>query len=115
VERCWRELIKIVSFDETVTSEKSQKGNADPAPHYDDARCVQGKMDGGYRFTLALLSGQSNYYGGLTIYDPNDGDVVYETDCTDPLEAFDIFSSNRSPPTSTSMLQDEQVPAGVQA
>ena len=115
MERCWRELIKIVSFDETVTSEKSQKGNADPAPHYDDARCVQGKMDGGYRFTLALLSGQSNYYGGLTIYDPNDGDVVYETDCTDPLEAFDNIEVDVGGLRFDLKIQDEQVPAGVQA
>lgn len=85
VPACWRDLIRKIFPEDLagITSEKHQKGNADPEPHYDDARRIDGKFENGAEFSIELCSGQSNYYGGVSIY--QGGEEVYN----DFLEDFD--------------------------
>jgi hypothetical protein len=83
--RCWSKLVSVVFPDDLagITSEKFQKGNDDPEPHYDDARRVVGKFDNGAEFEVALCSGQSNYWGGFNVTTPEGMYLVGE-----PLEDF---------------------------
>lgn len=87
VPACWRDLIQVVFPEDLagITSEKHQKGNADPEPHYDDARRVGGRFENGADFSVELCSGQGNYYGGVSIY--QGGEEVFN----DFLEDFDNF------------------------
>lgn len=80
VPACWRKLIDVVFPDnlEGITSEKDQKGNADPEPHYDDTRRIEGRFPNNEHFSLMLCSGQGNYWGGWSI-----GEVESE-----PLESW---------------------------
>ena len=99
VPRCWKRLIETLFQDgaeglvevksgRTVTSELHLKGNDDPDAHYDDSRCVLGRTKCGGTIDLDLCSGQSNYYGGITIHD-SEGEVVHGGDIGDPLESFE--------------------------
>lgn len=83
--RCWSKLVSVVFPDDLagITSEKFQKGNDDPDPHYDDARRVCGKFENGADFEVALSSGQSNYWGGFNVATP-EGAWLY----SEPLETF---------------------------
>ena len=87
--KCWKDLITTdFPLDlHGVTSEKHLKGNADPLPHYDDVREIRGDFAGGYQACVTLCSGQSNYYGWLSLADHN-GCSVYEAE----LESFDDLS-----------------------
>jgi len=78
----WKNLIE-TQFPEDLEGILSEKedhtGNTDPKPHYDDCRVIEGTFPNGANFTLSLGSGQSNYFGGLTIYGASEGDVIHET------------------------------------
>ncbi len=85
---CWKRLVGMEFPDdlEGILSEKTDhEGVADPKPHYDDARQVAGRFADGAEFSLELCSGQSNYYGGLSIWKGDE--PIYED--FDPLESFE--------------------------
>lgn len=83
--RCWSKLVSVVFPDDLagITSEKHQKGNADPDPHYDDNRRVVGHFPNGAEYEIAISSGQSNYWGGFNVMTPATVYLVGE-----PLEDF---------------------------
>jgi len=86
VPACWKKLIDVVFPDdlEGITSEKYQNGIADPEPHYDDHRTIDGSFEDGAEFTLALSSGQGNYYGDFSVW--KNGQRLTDDE---PLEQFD--------------------------
>ena len=83
--RCWKNLVEM-EFPEDLKGILDEKtnhtGNADPKPHYDDCRRVSGVFPNGADFSVELCSGQSNYYGGLSIF-KDDKEV-----CSEFLENF---------------------------
>jgi hypothetical protein len=86
IPKCWKELIT-VDFPlnlHGVTSEKHLTGIDDPRPHYDDWRVINGRFVNGHHVHVSIASGQSNYYGWLSLTD-GDGCSVYEAE----LESFD--------------------------
>ncbi len=89
VPRCWGQLIDMCFADDLkgISSEKHCQGTADPDPHYDDARSIAGRFPNGAEFALDLCSGQSNYYGGLTIN--HDGRVL-ESDVLEDFDALEL-------------------------
>ena len=85
VPRCWKKLLAIGSFDETVTSERHSKGNLDPDPHYDEVREVSCTFPDGAVAQLQLCSGQSNYWAGLIVTKGQDD--IY-SDEGEPMESI---------------------------
>jgi hypothetical protein len=77
IPKVWEKLITL-DFPEDlhgITSEKFCKGNEDPDPHYDDHREVTATYAGGWTAYVTLSSGQSNYFGWLSLRDHNDREV----------------------------------------
>jgi hypothetical protein len=68
--KCWKTLVDM-AFPQDLKGILSEKtahtGVADPKPHYDDVRRVEGRFPNGAEFTLELCSGQANYFGGLSV------------------------------------------------
>ena len=65
VPACWKKLIQ-VEFPEDLVGIKSEKQRTqidDPEPYYDDDRCVASVFPDGTSFSIAIMSGQGNYYG----------------------------------------------------
>ena len=84
---CWKKMVD-VEFDAQDAAPRDAKnhrsGNADPEAYYDDVREVVVKSPGGTMVVVGLYSGQSNYYGGILIYD-KEGNEIYN----DIIETFE--------------------------
>lgn len=93
--RCWRRLLDTV-FDDLkvqllgrsveVLSEKHEHADDDPLPYYDEIRTQSVEFSNGAIARVDLCSGQSNYYGGCTLYS-RDGNILHEDN--DAIESFD--------------------------
>ena len=85
IPKCWKDLVQ-VEFPEDLNGiedgDRRVVVTDDPKPYYDDARCISINLDGTRTFTLNLMSGQGNYFGGY-IFDDIDDTLESE-----PLEAF---------------------------
>jgi len=80
VPKCWQTLID-VAFEDGLANIQDAKwhrsGIEDPNPYYDDDREISVKFDNGDAGILTLSNGQSNYFGGFTIYRKGDGAEIY--------------------------------------
>lgn len=77
VPKCWKTLIGVDDLEGAQDAKWHRSGLTDPDPYYDDNREVMGVFDNGDTFILSLSSGQSNYFGGMTIYRMGSGDEIY--------------------------------------
>lgn len=78
---CWKSLIDFDALDqiEDLRDGKQRSTLDDPEPYYDDLRRVDGRFPDGTSFAIELASGQSNYFGGCTLWDKDGNEIYSET------------------------------------
>ena len=90
---CWKKLIDVTFPSDLagVLGEKADHwGIADPRPHYDDCRDIEGTFgETRYTYRIYLASGQSNYYGGLDLFKNG-----LKIDEGEPMESFGVMEAD---------------------